>query len=137
QTIWHQPTPLAIAGLSARGTTQIGSPAIIAARTGCRVISDFRSADMAAGGQGAPLVPYADWALLTSGKENRAVLNIGGIANITMLPRNAKIEEVNALDTGPGNMIIDGATSAITNGQRRMVSDGVMAASGSDEWSLL
>lgn len=130
QTVWHQPTPRPIAGMEARGTLQIGEPAVIAARTGCRVVSHFRTADMAAGGHGAPLVPYADWALLTSGREHRVVLNIGGIANVTFLPRNAAPEAVIAFDTGPGNMVIDGLVRALTRGARQFDAGGAWAAQG-------
>jgi anhydro-N-acetylmuramic acid kinase len=130
QTVWHQPTPLSVGGVEARGTLQIGEPAVIATRTGCKVIADFRAADVAAGGQGAPLVPYADWALLTSDTESRAVLNIGGIANVTHLPRNARMEDVIAFDTGPGNMVMDGMAFLLSVGQRTRDEGGAWAAKG-------
>jgi len=130
QTVWHQPTPYSIAGTRATGTLQIGEPAVIAARTGCRVVSNFRTADMAVGGQGAPLIPYADWALLTSGREARAVQNIGGIANVTYLPRAAAPEEVVAFDIGPGNMVIDGLVRALTGGKQTCDAGGAWAARG-------
>jgi anhydro-N-acetylmuramic acid kinase len=137
QTVWHQPSPLAIADTAARGTLQIGSPAVIAARTGCTVISDFRSADMAFGGQGAPLVPYADWLLFASDAENRAVQNIGGIANVTFLPKNATLESVIAFDTGPGNMLIDGLARALSGGARQYDEGGALAAQGLTQETLL
>lgn len=130
QTVWHQPEPVSVGGMQARGTLQLGSPAIIAARTGCRVVSDFRSADMAAGGQGAPLVPYFDWAVLTSDTESRVVLNIGGIANVTHLPRATRIDDVLALDTGPGNMVIDALAYAFSQGKQRFDDGGQWAARG-------
>lgn len=130
QTVWHQPSPVAIGGVTARGTLQLGDPAIIAARAGCRVVSDFRAADMAAGGQGAPLVPYYDWAVLTSDTESRAVLNVGGIANVTYLPRSARIDDVLAFDTGPGNMVIDALAAAFSQGKQSFDDEGRWAAKG-------
>jgi anhydro-N-acetylmuramic acid kinase len=130
QTIWHQPEPLNIAGSTGRGSLQIGNPAIIAAKTGCTVVSDFRSADMAAGGQGAPLVPFADWALFTSGRESRAIQNIGGIANVTHLPRSASLDRVTAFDTGPGNMVIGGIICRLTRGEKTYDEGGEWAARG-------
>ncbi len=137
QTVWHQPEPLSAGGVEARGTLQIGEPAVIAARTGRAVVSAFRAADMAVGGQGAPLVPYLDWALLTSGREARAVQNIGGIANVTHLPRAARLEEVLAFDTGPGNMVIDGLVRSLTGGERGYDHDGAWAATGEVNTRLL
>ncbi len=97
QTLFHDP-PLTIQWLD---------PSLIAAETGCTVVSDFRRADCAAGGQGAPLVPYADFALFRHARKNRVLLNIGGIANITFLPAGCTLEQVVAFDTGPGNCISD------------------------------
>ena len=110
QTIYHQPRPVDIAGQSVTSTLQIGEPSVLAKRTGIPVVGNFRAADMALGGEGAPLVPYVDFLLLRSPSKNRAVLNIGGIANVTVLPKDAKKEEVFAFDTGPGNMLIDAVT---------------------------
>ncbi len=107
QTIWHQPEPFEVGGSQARGTLQIGEPAIIAARTGCTVISDFRSADMAWGGQGAPLVPFADFALFASPNETRCIQNLGGISNVTYLPAGGSLEDIIAFDIGPCNMLLD------------------------------
>jgi anhydro-N-acetylmuramic acid kinase len=90
-----------------RGTLQIGDPSVVAALTGITTVGDFRIADMAVGGQGAPLVPYFDWLMFRSRRKNRLLLNIGGIANITLLPKNCAPEEVTAFDTGPGNMVVD------------------------------
>ncbi|MEO6046715.1 MAG: anhydro-N-acetylmuramic acid kinase [Candidatus Kapaibacterium sp.] len=104
QTVYHAPRRLPH-GLS----VQIGSAAIVAGRLRTIVVNDFRSADVAAGGEGAPLVPYCDFALLRSAELNRVALNIGGIANITWLPRDVDAARLIAFDTGPGNMLIDAA----------------------------
>ena len=106
QTIYH--IPHATDRLWA-STMQIGEPAVIAWLCGCQVISDFRKMDMAAGGEGAPLVPYVDFLLYRDETKNRILLNIGGISNITILHAGCKEEEVTAFDTGPGNMLIDEA----------------------------
>jgi anhydro-N-acetylmuramic acid kinase len=104
QTVYHAPRR-APAGV----TAQIGSGAILTERLRTIVVNDFRSADVAAGGEGAPLVPYCDYVLLRSPDHNRVALNIGGIANITWLPSDAVPERLIAFDTGPGNMMIDAA----------------------------
>jgi len=111
-----------------RGTLQIGEAAIIAERTGLPVISDFRQADMAAGGQGAPLVPYADWVLFGRPGRSLVCLNIGGIANMTVV--TPEFENVLAFDTGPGNMAIDGAVRLLTRGEQWIDTDGAIAAKG-------
>ena len=104
QTVWHIPKP---DGEFARSTLQIGEPAVIAYETGVRVISNFRTMDVAAGGEGAPLVPYSEFVLYASPDENVALQNIGGIGNVTVLPSTGNMADVYAFDTGPGNMIID------------------------------
>lgn len=106
QTIYHIPQNT---NTLVRSTLQIGEPAEIAYLTGCRVISNFRTMDMAAGGEGAPLVPYADFLLYRSCEKNRILLNVGGISNVTYLKKKCKEEDVIAFDTGPGNMMIDEA----------------------------
>ena len=121
----------------ARGTLQIGNPAVIAARTGCRVISDFRSADMAAGGQGAPLVPYFDWAVLTSPAEPRAVLNIGGIANITSSGTMQLWRTCVLSIQGPGNMVIDRLAWRLSDGAVNMDVGGKWAERGETNPRLL
>jgi len=107
QTIHHLPRPHRMLGRSIRATLQIGDPSVLAALTGVTTVGDFRIADMAVGGQGAPLVPYIDWMLFRSPRRNRVMLNIGGIANITVLPRGCAADQVLAFDTGPGNMVVD------------------------------
>lgn len=107
QTISHLPDKINMFGKSIRATLQIGDPAVIAKRTGIVTVGDFRVADVAVGGSGAPLVPYFDYIMFRSNKRNRGLLNLGGIANITVVPKNASMNNVFAFDTGPGNMIID------------------------------
>jgi len=95
-------------------TLQIGDISVIAARTGVTTIGDFRPADMAAGGQGAPLIPFADYLLYGDSVRGRVALNIGGISNVTVIPAHAKPEDVFAFDTGPGNMIVDALVERTT-----------------------
>ncbi|HDP99842.1 MAG TPA: anhydro-N-acetylmuramic acid kinase [bacterium] len=107
QTIRHFPGSKPLFQKQSRSTLQIGDPSLIACRTGAVTIGNFRSADVALGGQGAPLVPYFDYLMFQSDSLNRVVLNIGGIANITVLSKNRAQNDVIAFDTGPGNMVID------------------------------
>ena len=118
-------------------TLQLGDPAVIAIRTGVVTVGDFRQADVAAGGQGAPLVPFADWLLLRSETVNRAVQNFGGIANVTYLPAGGGLEQVVAFDTGPGNMVIDRAISLLTEGGEIIDTDGRTARRGIADKGLL
>lgn len=110
QTIHHLPNPWRFAGKRIRATLQIGDPAVIAKRTGVITVGDFRVGDIALSGQGAPLVPYVDYLLFRSRIRSRGLLNIGGIANITILPKNCRRDDIQAFDTGPGNMVIDALT---------------------------
>jgi anhydro-N-acetylmuramic acid kinase len=131
QTIHHLPnarTP---------STLQIGEAAVIAERTGITTVADFRVRDMAAGGQGAPLVPYADWALFTDKTRPRIVQNIGGIGNLTFLPPRAELDQVIAFDTGPGNMVMDALVTALTRGRQTFDRDGRWAARGHVSEKLL
>jgi anhydro-N-acetylmuramic acid kinase len=107
QTIFHEGQPVEFCGRSIASTMQIGEAAVIAERTGIETIADFRTSDMAAGGQGAPLVPFLDHQLFRHPAHARIALNIGGIANVTVLPVNAQAQDVIAFDTGPGNMVMD------------------------------
>ena len=107
QTVRHQPEPAEFADAEVRATLQLVSGPALAAELALPVVTDFRSADVALGGQGAPLVPYADWALLSSDDEDRIALNLGGIANVTALPRGGGRDKVTAFDTGPANMLLD------------------------------
>lgn len=108
QTILHLPERKKYLGYKVKSTLQIGDPAIIANLTGISTVGDFRIADCAVGGDGAPLVPFMDYILFSHKSRNRALVNIGGIANITFLRKNSNKDNVMAFDTGPGNMVIDG-----------------------------
>ena len=120
QTLCHLPEHSA--------TLQLGEPSIIAERTGVLTVAEFRYRDMAAGGQGAPLVPLADFALFRDSAKARAVQNIGGIANVTYIPAAGALDDVIAFDTGPGNMVIDGVMAVGSQGHFRMDEDGRFAA---------
>ena len=128
QTIYHQGTPRAFLGREVACTWQTGEGAVVAARTGVPAVSDFRPADMAAGGTGAPLVPFLDYLLYRHRRRGRIVQNIGGIANLTAIPARAKPEEVIAFDTGPGNMVMDAVTERLFG--RPFDRDGRIAARG-------
>ncbi len=121
QTVFHE-------GRS--NTLQLGEPAILAERTGIAVVSNFRARDIAAGGQGAPLVPYVDYLLFHHARKTRVALNIGGIGNITLLRAGAGPEKVIAFDTGPGNILIDGLTREYSGGKLSYDRGGRIAASG-------
>ena len=107
QTLYHQPRAESYAGRRFACTWQLGEPAVLAAAIGVPVVSNFRPADMLAGGQGAPLVPLLDYVLFADAKRGRVLQNIGGIANLTAIPAGAAADAVIAFDTGPGNMVID------------------------------
>lgn len=130
QTVYHQGRRTACFGRATASTLQIGDASVIAARTGITTVGDFRPADMALGGQGAPLVPYADFLLYRDAKRGRVSLNLGGIGNVTVLPRAARAEQVLAFDTGPGNMLIDALVQRFTRGRQRYDKDARMARSG-------
>jgi len=113
QTLYHQGDSQLFLGRKIAATWQTGEGAILAARTGAPVVSDFRPADMAAGGKGAPLVPFLDYMLFRDARVGRIVQNIGGIANLTAIPARAAASDVIAFDTGPGNMVIDAVTEKL------------------------
>lgn len=145
QTIWHDPDPVTVitdvdwtdGPIETRSTLAIGQSAVIAERTGIITIGDLRVRDVAAGGQGAPLAPYFDWALLRHRRKGRCVQNIGGIGNVTYIPPNAEWNEVIAFDTGPGNMIIDELSNIATKGSQACDIDGLFAATGKVNPGLL
>jgi len=135
QTIHHLPEEKKLFGEKIKSTLQIGDPSVISKLTGVVTVGDFRTGDMALGGQGAPLVPYFDFLTFRSKKVNRALLNIGGIANITLLKKKATIDDVIAFDTGPGNILIDLLAKKYFN--KKFDKDGKIASSGKLNESLL
>ena len=128
QTLYHQGGPALYLGRKIAATWQTGEAAVIAARLGAPVVSDFRPADMAAGGQGAPLVPFLDYLVFRHPRHGRIVQNLGGIANLTAIPAGARPEQVLAFDTGPGNMVIDAVMERLYG--RSYDRDGRVAARG-------
>lgn len=128
QTLYHQGNSSSFLGRRVAATWQTGEGSVIAARLGVPVVSDFRPADMAAGGKGAPLVPYFDYLSYRDPSIGRIAQNIGGIANLTAIPAGASMRQVVAFDTGPGNMVIDAVTEKLFG--RRYDRDGEIAASG-------
>lgn len=132
QTVWHQPPRTGWRG----STLQLGDPATIAERTGVAVISDFRSRDLAAGGEGAPLVPWVDRLLFTT-DHVRILQNIGGMANLTRVPPHGSGDPLVAFDSGPGNALIDAAVELATNGRQQYDEDGGWARRGRVDDDLL
>lgn len=137
QTIYHIPKAVNDSGYSIKSTLQIGEPSIIAERTGVLTIADFRTRDIAAGGEGAPLVPYVDYLLYRQKGKTVGLQNIGGISNVTVLPKGSGINDIIAFDNGPGNMIIDEVMRRVTNGKENYDKNGSMAASGNVNIELL
>ncbi len=137
QTIFHEGQGAQYLGKKVASTFQIGESSVISERTGIDVISNFRERDMAAGGRGAPLVPYLDYMLIRHRGRGRVAVNIGGVANLTAIPPNTSSDRVIAFDTGPGNMIIDQLVTRITAGGQTYDRDGVIAASGEVDPKLL
>ena len=135
QTVYHLPPQLGTQYIPS--TLQIGEPAVIAYRTGIPTIANFRAADLAAGGQGAPLVPYVDFLLFRQTNRTVALQNIGGISNVTLIPAGAVGSDVLASDTGPGNMIIDSVMEMLTDGEKKYDNAGQFAAQGNVCESLL
>ncbi|KGG79732.1 anhydro-N-acetylmuramic acid kinase [Caloranaerobacter azorensis H53214] len=121
QTVYHIPR---------NSTLQIGEPSVIAERTGITTVADFRVRDVAAGGHGAPIVPYTEYILYRNIEKTIVLQNIGGIGNATVIPKNSTIDQVYAFDTGPGNMIIDAIVTEITKGQKHYDEEGKLASKG-------
>lgn len=134
QTIHHLPSKIDFLSHKIKSTLQIGDPSVIANIAGISTVGDFRIADCAVDGDGAPLVPYLDYILFRSNKLNRALLNIGGISNITVLPRSCKKDNVIAFDTGVGNMLIDGLMQKLYG--KPYDKDGKIAQNGSPDEKL-
>jgi len=129
QTIAHHP--------ELRATLQIGDPSVIAERTGCTTVADFRPRDIAAGGEGAPLAPFFHFAALSDPGEGRLALNLGGIANVTWLPPGGRADDVIAFDVGPANALIDGVVAIFSEGRESMDRDGARARRGRVDEALL
>ena len=137
QTLFHVPDDVDYLGTRVAGTLQSGEASVIAEGLGCPVVSDFRVRDLAAGGQGAPLVPYAEYVMYRRADVNIGLQNIGGIANLSVIPAGASIGDMLAFDTGPGNMVIDQLVERFTSGRRRWDENGDMASSGRVSGALL
>ncbi|MBI4463201.1 MAG: anhydro-N-acetylmuramic acid kinase [Acidobacteria bacterium] len=137
QTLYHQNHISSLCGFLVRSTLQMGEPAVIAEHTGVTTVGDFRPADIAAGGQGAPLVPFFDYLLYRHSKKGRVVLNLGGIANLTAIPAKGAPEQVIAFDTGPGNLLLDALAERATRGGWRYDRQGQLASRGTVYESLL
>jgi anhydro-N-acetylmuramic acid kinase len=137
QTIFHEGRPVQYLGRPTASTLQIGEPSILAARTGITTVADFRPADIAQGGQGAPLVPYADYLLYRHERFGRLSLNLGGIANITVIPAGAEPGQILAFDTGPANMLIDALVAHFTHNRQRYDKDACLAQQGRANPALL
>lgn len=130
QTVWHRPPGSTGDGSRSGATLQIGEAAVVAERTGISVVADFRVRDVAAGGHGAPLTPYFDRLLLSTDGASRLVLNLGGMANLTALPRTSSAPDPVAFDTGPGVALMDTAVRILTDGRERFDAEGRRAAAG-------
>ncbi|MBU4501645.1 MAG: anhydro-N-acetylmuramic acid kinase [Nanoarchaeota archaeon] len=128
QTLTHLPEEIYFCGENIKATIQIGEPSIIAKETGILTVADFRPCDIALGGEGAPLSAYTDYLIFYSKKKSRAVINIGGISNVSLLPKSCSLDEVGAFDIGPGNMCIDEAMRILYNKECDL--DGSVASSG-------
>ncbi len=131
QTLHHMPKPVRDGPIGrVRSTLQIAEPAVIAERTGILTIADFRPRDMAAGGEGAPLTPYVHYLIFRHPRRSRLIVNLGGIGNATYLPKTGSVRSIQAFDTGPGNMVLDGLIRHFTRGAHSVDRGGRLAAKG-------
>ncbi len=137
QTLYHIPVPERYSGYELAGTLQLGEASVIAEGLRCPVVSDFRVRDMAAGGQGAPLVPYVEYILYRREDRTVGLQNVGGIGNLTVLPRGGGMEDTFAFDTGPGNMVMDQIAQRLSRDAMHCDMDGAMAAQGQYSPALL
>lgn len=137
QTLWHIPQEETYLGYRQRSTLQLGEDAMLAEHFDCPVIGDFRVRDVAAGGLGAPLVPYTEYLLFRSDTECVALQNIGGIGNVTVMPAGCALDDVLAFDTGPGNMVMDQLVARLTEGRAAYDAGGELAARGRVDEALL
>ncbi len=137
QTIQHLPTPLTFAGTRVASTLQLGEPSVIAQRTGVTTVADFRPRDMAAGGCGAPLIPYFHHLVFKDAIRSRLVVNIGGIANLTYIPAGSKVDDLTAFDTGPGNCLLDQVMWEVSGGKEDYDAEGMRAQAGRVDERLL
>lgn len=138
QTVWHSPKRVLMPGVGPiRSSLQIGDPSVIAERMGIMTVSDFRARDLAAGGEGAPLTPYVHHHLFQSRKKSRLIVNLGGIANVTYLPRGGDLKDLVAFDTGPCNLLLDGLMAKATQGQSPIDRNGTLASRGCKRDSLM
>lgn len=137
QTFWHIPLEEKYLGHKLHGTLQLGEDAMLAEAFSCPVVGDLRVRDMAAGGLGAPLVPYTEFLLYRSETKCVALQNIGGIGNISFLPAGCGLNDILAFDTGPGNMVMDAVTARMTDGTATYDAGGALAAHGHVNEKLL
>ena len=136
-TLWHEPRGMEYFGRNVRSTLQLGEFSCISERLGCPVVGDFRVRDVAAGGQGAPLVPFTEYILYANDEKNIALQNIGGIGNISMMKKGCGCEDVIAYDTGPGNMVVDALVKRFTNGRLSFDDGGAIALGAHIDEALL
>lgn len=138
QTVWHSPARVPMPGIgSVRSSLQIGDPSVIAERTGIMTVADFRARDLAAGGEGAPLTPYVHYHVFGSRNASRLIVNLGGIANVTWLPKNGGLRDVVAFDVGPCNLLLDGLMGQATHGQQPIDRNGALASRGRPQDALV
>ena len=138
QTVYHQPAPIHEPEVGPiRSSLQIGDPSIIAERTGITTVADFRTRDIAAGGEGAPLAPYGHYLLFHAKQQSRLIVNLGGIANVTFLPTDGALLDIQAFDTGPCNMLLDGLVMNGTGGTQQIDRNGGLAKKGRNHPALL